>query len=97
MTSADDDDASAMWRAVRQAGQEKRADNRDSSAQMLREAGVAFESKNGGAHLIVRGNGAVVDFWPGTGLWKVRGSTQQRRGIRKLLAWCRVDREGEQK
>lgn len=28
-----------------------------------------------------------VDFWPGTGLWIVRGEQQRWRGVRKLLAF----------
>lgn len=78
------------WRAVKPAMQEaskqRRAYNRDNSASLLRANGVQFESKNAGAHLIVRdGAGGTFDFWPGTGLWQMRGSTQRSRGVRALL------------
>lgn len=74
------------FNAWNKAKQEKRAKNREDSARMLREARVRFVEKNDGAHLIVTGSGGhVFDFWPGTGLWKMRGSMQQHRGVRKLI------------
>jgi hypothetical protein len=73
------------WRAWDKAKQEKRAKNRDDSARLLREAGIPFTPMNDGAHLIVTLNGHFYDFWPGTGLWKMRGSTQKHRGVWKLL------------
>lgn len=76
-------DMGDMWRDVNDASKEKRAQNRDRSAEMLVQAGVPFVSKNGGAHLIVDGR---FDFWPGTGLWMERGKPKKHRGIRSLLA-----------
>jgi hypothetical protein len=76
----DDDDVSGMWRDHHKARQEKRGENRDASQQLLQDHGVAFEVKNGGAHLIVKGDGSIVDFWPGTGLWLVRESKPVARG-----------------
>lgn len=63
----------------------KRGSNRDTSAQILKESGLKFESKNDGAHLIVTGHGAVADFWPGTGKYIVRGSGKYKRGVFNLL------------
>ena len=89
MTSPDDDTMADYWRDVRPhmkaEGQQRRASNREHGAQMLAEAGVLFESKNDGAHLIVHANGHTYDYWPGTGLWRMRGSTKQSRGVRGLL------------
>ena len=86
----DDDDMGAFWRDVKAASQAKRANNRKSSPELLQEAGIPFEWKNGGAHLIVRTDGGhVVDFWPGTGLWIMRGSTQRHGGVRKLIKFCK--------
>ncbi len=86
MTTIDDDIGSTeYWRDIKQAKQEKRADNRENSARCLRENGIAFEEKNMGAHLIVTGNGHTFDFWPGTGLWQMRGSTKRHRGVRSLV------------
>ncbi len=77
------------WRdvapAMKERSQAKRAENREQSAAILRAAGVVFYAQNDGAHLIVLRSQSTYDFWPGTGLWKVRGSTQRHRGIRHLL------------
>jgi hypothetical protein len=83
-------DMGDYWRDVRpdmrKKNMEKRASNRESSAKMLADSGVAFETKNSGAHLIVTASGRTVDFWPGTGLWIERGTSKQKRGVRRLIA-----------
>lgn len=85
----DDDDMGDMWRAIKARGQEKRARNRMSSEQLLREAGITFESKHEGAHLVVRvSQGDTVDFWPGTGRWTVRGFNTTSFGVHRLIRWC---------
>ena len=89
----DDESMGDLWRAIKAERQEKRAHNRESSEQLLREAGIAFESKNDGAHLIVRPAGCpmVVDFWPGTGRWTVRAMNQTAFGVHKLIKWAVVE------
>jgi len=83
-------DMGDYWRDVRpsmkEENQKKRAGNRESSAKMLTAAGIAFETKNEGAHLIVTESGRTVDFWPATGLWIERGTAKQKRGVRCLIA-----------
>jgi hypothetical protein len=71
------------FRAMREHSQAKRRHNRASSLELLRAAGIKFESKNAGAHLIVA---ARYDFWPGTGLWMARGDKTKHRGVRSLIA-----------
>ncbi|MFK2876938.1 hypothetical protein [Rhodanobacter hydrolyticus] len=71
----------ADWRAMKR---EKKASNLASSTDLLRERGVDFEQKNDGVHLIVRGVGNVVDFWPSTGKFIVRGG-RTGRGVFNLL------------
>lgn len=88
-TEQDDESMGDVWREIKEARQKKRADNRQSSAELLRSAGIAFEAKNIDAHLIVSGAGRVVDFWPGTGLWMVRGQPTRRYGVRGLISFCR--------
>ncbi len=88
-------DMGDYWHDVRptmvKKSQQRRANNRDRSAALLRSNGVPFESKNGGAHLIVQGHQVLIDFWPGTGLWQERGSIATRgfiatgRGVRSLV------------
>lgn len=69
----------------------RRARHRQSSPEMLRVAGIAFEAKNAGAHLIVSHNGQIVDFWPGTGLWRTRPhDKREHRGVRGLIAHLRA-------
>lgn len=82
------EETSEAFKALGQFGQYKRARNRASSTALLEDAGLDFESKNDGAHLVVRSSrGYVVDFWPGTGLWIVRGEGARRRGVRNLLTF----------
>lgn len=81
----EEDRSGDEWRAKKAAGRDKRAANRDRSAEALRGEGIAFESKNGGAHLIVRHEGQVINFWPGTGLWVVQGHPAHHRGVFRLI------------
>lgn len=83
MSDIDEMSDSEMWRERKKDSQEKRATNRENSVQLLTEWGIAYEVKNGGAHLIVKHRGLVVDFWPGTGKWIVRGGGSGR-GIYNL-------------
>lgn len=70
---------------MKEAGKEKRERNTLSSTQILIDRGVNFESHNNGVHLVVRHDSLVVDFWPSTGKWTVRGSGKYSRGVFKLL------------
>lgn len=80
-----DDDIGAMWREHKAERAIKRAKNRDDSVRLLREAGIVFESNNGGAHVVIDNDRRLIDFWPGTGLWIVRGADKRRRGVALLL------------
>lgn len=88
-------DIGEMFNAMKKASQEKRASNRQSSADILKERGIAFEAKNMAAHLIVRHAGKVVDFWPGTGKWIDRAFAQRvgkGRGVFSLLRYLNEGR-----
>lgn len=63
----------------------RRSENREGSAKILSDHGVQFESKNMGAHLIVKHGEQVVDFWPGTGKFICRASGKHGRGVFNLL------------
>jgi hypothetical protein len=66
-------DMAEDFKAMREAGQQKRGSNRQQSLDLLRsQPGIEISVKNGGAHLIVECDGSVVDFWPGTGRWIFR-------------------------
>lgn len=81
------DDWSEFSAAMRQQSQDRRASNRQSSATLLEEKCVSFESRNDGAHLIVQHGGHVVDFWPGTGKYVFRPAApwKYKRGVFNLL------------
>jgi hypothetical protein len=68
----------------------RREHNREYGVSMLKKCGVTFSEHNNGYHLIVYGQLASVDYWPSTGKWIVRGSKQEGRGIRNLLAALHV-------
>jgi hypothetical protein len=69
---------------------EKRRSNTENSTELLRQQGIPFESRNGGAHLVVDG---VADFWPSTGLFIPRDRTYSRdRGVSRLLDFVRARR-----
>ncbi len=88
-------DAADMWREVKKAAQVKRASNRAMSAGFLRGEGIAFETRNDGAHLIVSVGERVADFWPGTGLFQVRGG-KRGRGVCNLVKQLRALERGEE-
>ncbi len=79
-------DETSYWRDYKAASQEKRASNRESSAQYLTEVGIPFVSKNEGAHLIVESGKCLIDFWPGTGKWNSRDGTKGR-GVQNLVQY----------
>ena len=63
----------------------KRGNNREFSANLLKNNNIDFESKNNGSHLIVNHNGKIADFWPGTGKFNIRGEDGYFRGVRNLI------------
>ena len=73
---------------------EKTARNRESSARLLRDRGIAFTAHNRGAHLVVTHAGRTADFWPGTGKWIFRGMPgYEGRGVRNLVEKLRSNHE----
>ena len=81
-------DMGESFRDMTRYKKEKRAANTQSSTRLLEANAVPFESKNGGAHLIVQGIDCTIDFWPSTGLFHIRGG-RKGRGIRNLLKLCK--------
>lgn len=88
MTQEEEMSDTEMWASYKLMKAQKRASNREAAMSTLGCMGVPFTTSNQGAHLIVRGlSGQYIDFWPGTGFWKVRGQTPpiEGRGIMKLV------------
>lgn len=75
---------------------QKRAENREGSAELLTQRNINFESLNDGAHLVVRHAGITIDFWPGTGLWITRSPKWRQRGVRQLITYLRQIEESAQ-
>ena len=83
-----------MWADYRKERQQKRRENREYSTAALMDLKVQFTEHNHGAHLIITTNKATIDFWPGTGKWKVRGSSNARHGLKLLLRRIKSDNGG---
>ena len=81
-------DMGEIFNAMKQESKERRERNRNSSAALLEEKGIRFESKNGGAHLIVTGKNCLIDFWPGTGKYIARNG-KRGRGVHNLMRMCK--------
>jgi len=73
------------FRAMREEGQRNRSRNRSNSPKLLESHGIAFTSKNGGAHLIVEGYNGLIDYWPGTGRFIPRSNGKKLFGVRRLI------------
>ena len=81
-------DMGEMYNDWKKDGQARRANNRASSPEMLDEAGIKYDSKNIGSHLIVTGPECKVDFWPGTGRWNARNG-DYGFGVKKLIKYIK--------
>lgn len=85
----DEFDWQGFSQAMKDQSVERRASNRENSADILRKHGVSFEVRNDGAHLLVKHptkRGVVFDFWPGTGKFhEHRTNDYSQRGVFRLL------------
>jgi len=78
-----------IFNAMKEESKERRASHREQAPKLLDEAGIPFESKNGGAHLIVKRSDCYIDFWPGTGKWTSR-SGKKGFGVMSLIKFIKV-------
>lgn len=83
-------DLSETFKTWQQVKRQKKFLNREQSTKLLDDLGVQFEVKNFGHHLIVHAPEGVIDFWPGTGLWKDRNNGIQRRGVFRMLGFMGI-------
>ena len=81
-------DVGDTFNAMKDYSREKRANNRATSAEILKARGIKFDRKNAGVHLIVYGENNTIDFWPGTGRWACRSGNSSGRGVFTLAAYC---------
>lgn len=89
----DPDDMGDMWREVKALSKLKRARSRNKSPEHLIAAGIEFESKNDGAHLIIVVKSQVINFWPGTGLWMLKEETRRHGGVFPLIQYVKQLKE----
>ena len=82
-------DDSRAWNYAKKA---KKLANKISYIKILIKNGVDFEVRNNGVHLIVTGKEGLIDYWPSTGKFIVRGG-ETGRGIRNLLTLCKTTNE----
>jgi len=78
-------DMGEVWEGYAERSKLKRASNREQSARTLTQFEVPFTTHNYGAHLIIKCGEQIIDFWPGTGKWIVRGGADGRRGVMHLV------------
>ncbi|MFM9424382.1 hypothetical protein RCH10_000810 [Variovorax sp. GrIS 2.14] len=78
--------------SIRAESQARRASHRGHAPKVLAEAGLKHTLLNDGAHICI--GHAVADFWPGTGLWRMRKPNQSGRriegcGVQNLIAYLK--------
>ena len=83
-------DMAEMWEAYAERSKAKRASNRENSARKLYTLGIEYTIYNMGAHLVVKCGNGLIDFWPGTGKWIVRGQKNSKRGLLNLVNFCQA-------
>lgn len=88
-----------IWSDMAKMSAERRASNRETSTGMLVGAKIPFTSHNNGAHLVVTCKDRVIDFWPGTGLWRTRckwPNPIEGQGVKKLIKYVHARNKGAQ-
>lgn len=80
-------DMGDVFNDMRQRAKEKRVQNTIYSTSLLDSKGVNYVTHNGGAHLMISEAGAIIDYWPSTGLWICRGNPYKHRGVQSLLRY----------
>lgn len=77
-----------QFKEMREDSKRRRARHREQSPRLLEAAGISFEEKNYGVHLIVKGSDGLIDFWPGTGRWISRCG-KRGFGVRNLINYIK--------
>jgi ABC-type antimicrobial peptide transport system ATPase subunit len=79
-----------VWADLREISQKKRRSNMASSTAMLQHNEIPFVVHNSGVHLVLTKGLETIDYWPSTGLWWIRGTSNKRRGVKRLLAYMKA-------
>lgn len=83
-------DMAEIFNDLREIKREKRRSNTAQSTRLLQHHGIEFVSHNGGIHLMLTSGDQAIDYWPSTGLWWIRGTSNKRRGVKKLIAYMKA-------
>jgi len=78
-----------IWSSIREASQLKRRTNMAESTKRLVREGLTFTSHNHGVHLVLMKGAQPIDYWPSTGLWWIRGTSNKRRGVDRLVRFMK--------
>lgn len=82
-------DMADIFNDLREIKREKRRSNTACSTRMLKDSGIEFVSHNGGIHLVLTKDHQLIDYWPSTGLWWIRGTSHKRRGVQRLIKYMK--------
>lgn len=82
-------DMAEVFNDLRKFKQEKKRSNLAHSTRLLEANGIEFKVHNNGIHLVLTKGDQTIDFWPSTGLWWIRGTTNKRRGVQRLMAYIK--------
>lgn len=86
-------DMAEVFNEMREIKRQKRKSNTAYSTRMLQDSGIEFVSHNAGVHLVLTKGEQFIDYWPSTGLWLLRGKSNKRRGIEKLIKYMKARAE----
>ena len=64
---------------------QKRVRNYKYAINIFETNNISYLLNNNGYHLIVNHNDMVIDYWPTTGKFSIRGSGIYHRGINNLM------------
>ena len=62
--------------------------NFTTNCKALDDAGIEYKKKNSGMHLVIPVNDHIVDYWPSTDVFIIRGSNYRGEGVQEVLSLC---------
>lgn len=71
------------FREMRARKKERHEINKERATAALIQAGIRFESKNDGEHLII--GGGAYELWPSSTRWRARGERRIYLGVERLI------------
>ena len=87
----DDESMGPVFRAMQEHDKEKRAARRDSTSEWLAKMGVPFVMHST-SHYCLTVGGWLVDYWPGTARWIVRGERRAQFSRPRLESFIKKNR-----